>query len=211
MIYQEVIQIKNIEINDRVVIISDCNSKGCTGVVVSASTYYNYIKVRLDNGVIQRYNKMSVRKVKGDCGNMTGFNKVAIVNLLEDYNKKDYAFALYDTEFKVLGIGDLVVINARGKNNRVLGTVKEIMSLEEYGKGVNAQVVGVVNMDAYNARIEEENKAKEIAKKKAAIEKELEEEINKRKTVEFYEEMATKYSDNPRLAELVEELKGLGV
>ena len=85
------------------------------------------------------------------------------------------------------------------------------MTIEEYGKGVNAQVVAVVNMDAYNARIEEENKAKEVAKKKAAIEKELEEEINKRKTVEFYEEMANKYSDNPRLAELVAELKGLGV
>ena len=84
------------------------------------------------------------------------------------------------------------------------------MSLEEYGKGVNAQVVAVVNMDAYNTRIEEENKAKEVAKKKAAIEKELEEEINKRKTIEFYEEMANKYSDNPRLAELVAELKGLG-
>ena len=50
----------------------------------------------------------------------------------------------------------------------------------------------------------------QVAKKKAAIEKELEEEINKRKTVEFYEEMANKYSDNPRLAELVAELKGLG-
>lgn len=90
---------------------------------------------------------------------MTGFNRVAIVNLLEDYSKKDYAFALYETEFRVLSVGDLVVVNARGKDNRVLGTVKEVMSIEEYGKGVNAQVVAVVNMDAYNTRIEEENKA----------------------------------------------------
>lgn len=141
---------------------------------------------------------------------MTGFNKVAIVNLLEDYNKKDYGFALYETEFRVLSEGDLVVVNARGKDNRILGTVKEVMNLDEYGKGVNAQVVAVVNMDAYNVRIEEENRAKEVAKRKAAIEKELEDEINKRKTVEFYEEMANKYSDNPRLAELVAELKGLG-
>ena len=148
---------------------------------------------------------------KGECENMTGFNRVAIVNLLEDYSKKDYAFTLYETEFRVLSVGGLVVVNARGKDNRVLGTVKEVMTIEEYGKGVNAQVVAVVNMDAYNTRIEEENKAKEVAKKKAAIEKELEEEINKRKTVEFYEEMANKYSDNPRLAELVAELKGLGV
>jgi hypothetical protein len=38
----------------------------------------------------------------------------------------------------------------------------------------------------------------------------LEEEINKRKSVEYYETMAQKYSDNPRLAELVAELKSLG-
>lgn len=213
------IQIKNIEINDRVVITSDCNSKGYTGVVIGTyhagySRHCKYVMVHLDNGIKQGYNQRSVRKIenyKGECDNMTGFNRVAIVNLLEDYSKKDYAFALYDTEWKVLQRGDLVVVNARGKDNRVLGTVKEMMSADEYGKGVNAQVVAVANMDAYNARIEEENKAKEVAKKKAAIEKELEEEINKRKTVEFYEEMANKYSDNPRLAELVAELKGLGV
>ena len=84
------------------------------------------------------------------------------------------------------------------------------MTVEEYNKGVTAQVVGVVNMDGYVARIEEENRLKELAKKKAAIEKELEAEINKRKSVEYYEEMAKKYSDNPKLAELVAELKGLG-
>lgn len=157
-----------------------------------------------------RKSELEIEKLESEEMNMTGFNRVAIVNLLDDYSKKDYGFALYETEWKVLQPGDLVIVNARGKDNRVLGTVKEMMSLDEYGKGVNAQVVAVVNMDAYNTRIEEENRAKEVAKKKAAIEKELEEEINKRKTVEFYEEMANKYSDNPRLAELVAELKGLG-
>jgi hypothetical protein len=39
---------------------------------------------------------------------------------------------------------------------------------------------------------------------------ELEKEINKRKSIEYYEEMAKQYSDNPRLAELVGELRGLG-
>ena len=29
---------------------------------------------------------------------MTGFNKVAIVNLVGDYSKKDYGFALYDED-----------------------------------------------------------------------------------------------------------------
>ena len=146
--------------------------------------------------------------------NMTGFKNVAIVNLLDDYNKKDYGFALYNNELEMIvsmvHTPVMVVVNARGKDHRVLGTVKEIMTVEEYGKGVTAQVVGVVNMDSYLTRVEEEKRLKELAKKKAAIEKELEAEINKRKSVEYYEEMAKKYSDNPKLAELVAELKGLG-
>ena len=144
--------------------------------------------------------------------NMEGFKNVAIVNLLDDWNKKDYAFALYDEDLKLITReNQIVVVNARGKDNRVLGTVKQIMTVEEYGKGVTAQVVGIVNTDGYIARVDEENRLKELAKKKAAIEKELEAEINKRKSVEYYEEMANKYSDNPKLAELVAELKGLGM
>lgn len=150
---------------------------------------------------------------------MEGFKNVAIVNLLDDYNKKDYGFALYDEDMDLLtkswsdkenGFRNLVVTNARGKDNRVLGKVKLIMSAEDYGKGVTAQVVGVVNMDAYNARIEEENRLKEIAKKKAEIEKALDAEIKKRKDAEYYEEMAKKYNDNPLIGQLVAELKGLG-
>ena len=86
---------------------------------------------------------------------MEGFKNVAIVNLLDDYNKKDYGFALYDEEMALLKTEDygiklnqLVVVNARGKDNRVLGTIKDIITVEEYGKGVTAQVVGVVNMDS---------------------------------------------------------------
>ena len=143
--------------------------------------------------------------------NMEGFKNVAIVNLLDDYNKKDYGFALYDEDLKLITRDNqLVVTNARGKDNRVLGTVKQIITVEEYGKGVTAQVVGVVNMDAYNARIEEENRLKEIAKKKAEIEKALDAEIKKRKDAEYYEKMAKEYSDNPLIVQLVAELKGLG-
>lgn len=147
---------------------------------------------------------------------MKGYNYVAIVNLLEDYNKKDYAFALFDEDEKLIkGTGHLVVVNARGKDNRVLATIKDIMPVEMYNERCNkaaitAQVVGVVNMDRYIAHVEEEKRLKELEKKKLAIEKELEKEINKRKSVEYYEEMAKKYNDNPRLAELVSELKGLG-
>lgn len=152
---------------------------------------------------------------------MENFKNVAIVNLLEDYNKKDYAFALYDEDFKVLdSINNhpaMVVVNASSKNNRLLGKVKSIMSVEEFYSidknkhiKITAEVVGVVNMDGYIAREDEKIRLAELEKKKAAIEKVLEEEINKRKSVEYYEEMANKYADNPKLAELVAELKNLG-
>lgn len=146
---------------------------------------------------------------------MTGFSKVAIVNLVDDYNKKDYGFALYDEDINEIVKYDTnhplyLIVNARGKDNKVLGILKAIKTVEEYGKGVAAQVVGVVNMNAYNARIDEENRQKEIAKQKASIEKELKSEIEKMNNITLYEKMAKEHPDNPRLAELVNALKELG-
>lgn len=146
---------------------------------------------------------------------MTGFNKVAIVNLVDNYNKKDYGFALYDEDFDEIIEYDTkhplyVIVNARGKDNRVLGIIKQIKTVKEYGKNVTAQVVGVVNMNAYNARIDEENRQKEIAKQKASIEKELKSEIEKMNNIALYEKMAKEHPENPRLAELVNALKELG-
>lgn len=97
---------------------------------------------------------------------MTGYDLVAIVNLLEDCNKKDYGFALYKEEYELLRTANLentlVVVNARSKDRRVLGKVKEILSLKEYGKNPTAQVVGVANMDAYAKRKEEEERIDRI-------------------------------------------------
>lgn len=141
---------------------------------------------------------------------LTGFKHVAIVNLLEDYKKKDYGFALYDPELSLLASGHaMVVVNPRGKNNRVLGLVQDIILAEEYGKTVTAQVVGVVNMDGYNARVVEEKRLDQLAKKKAAIEKELKAEVEKINNLELYEKMAKEHPENPRLAELVKKLKEL--
>lgn len=149
---------------------------------------------------------------------MEGYKNVAIVNLLEDYSKKDYGFALYDDDLDLISeiqsaydAPAMVIVNARGKNNRVLGTIKEVMPIENYkGAKPTAEVVGVVNMNNHITREVEKERLAELAKKKAAIEAELEREINKRKSIEYYEEMAKQYADNPRLVELVAELKGLG-
>lgn len=179
----------------------------------SASSYGTYWFTR---------NELKFIEYESEDNKMEGYKNIAIVNLLEDYNKKDYAFALYDEDIDVLNsiqhnYPALVVVNASRKDNRILGIVKEIMSVEDYysidanrGRKITAEVVGFVNMDRYISREEEKVRLAELEKKKAAIEKELEAEINKRKSVEYYEEMAKQYSDNPRLAELVTELKNLG-
>lgn len=166
------------------------------------------------------FNKDEIKIIENESEDikMEGYKHVAIVNLLEDYNKKDYAFALYDEEWKHLGYpGTMVVVNPTRKDNRVLGIVKDVKTIEDYYSidknkniKITAEVVGIVNMDGYIAREEEKIRLAELEKKKAAIERELEAEINKRKSVEYYEEMARKYADNPKLAELVSELKSLG-
>lgn len=113
---------------------------------------------------------------------MTGYDLVAIVNLLEDCNKKDYGFALYKEEYELLRSANLentlVVVNARSKDRRVLGKVKEILSLEEYGKRPTAQVVGVVNMDAYAKRKEEEDRIDRIKEINRLINKNNRELVN---------------------------------
>lgn len=113
---------------------------------------------------------------------MEGYDLVAIVNLLEDWNEKDYGFALYKEEYELLRTENfdntLVVVNAGGKDRRILGKVKEILSLEEYGKNPTAQVVGVANMDAYARRKEEEERVNKINELKYLIEKNNRELVN---------------------------------
>lgn len=143
---------------------------------------------------------------------MEGFNRVAIVNLLDDCSKKDYGFALYESEWgKLQGPGELVVVNARGKDNRVLAVMKNVLSVEEYGKNVTAQVVGVVNMEGFNKREKEMQAKVELDKKKKEIESRLRAKIEKLKDAEFYERMAQEYAaKDPELRELVTQLKELG-
>lgn len=205
-----------IQIGDRVVVISDCNTKGCKGKVIN--DYYvgqcRYVMLRLDSGIKRGYCNWSVDLINKNEEDfkMADYKEVAIVNLLDDYSKKDYGFALYESESKLLTKGnELVVVNAREKDNRVLGIVKQVIPFEEYGKMTTAQVVGVVNMDGFNERVEEQERKAEIKKQKDAVEKELKERLRKLQDAAFYEDMAKKYADkDPMLTELVDKLKQLG-
>lgn len=113
---------------------------------------------------------------------MTVCDLVAIVNLLEDHNKKDYGFALYKEEYELLRTANLnntlVVVNARNKDRIVLGKVKVILPVSVYGENPTAQVVGVVNMEAYSKRKEEEERIDRIKEINRLINKNNRELVN---------------------------------
>ena len=154
---------------------------------------------------------------------MTGYNYIAIVNMFNDLHKKDYSFALYDAEKSLLTKDEtlelsiknpLVVTNANGKNNRVLAIVKEIKTVEEYkttcNNKITAQIVGVVNMDAFLEREENAKKAAELKQKKDNLISQIQARADKLKDLAYFEHIAEKFADiDPRLKELVNELKEL--
>ena len=142
---------------------------------------------------------------------MKEFNIVAIIDFQRDFTGCDYAIALYDDEAKLIDNSSVVVVNdIEDENARDIAYIKEIISVKDCNQKIEGQVVGVVNMDAYNKRHIEGKRLKEMAEKKATIEKELEQEINKYKTVTYYEDMAKKYPNNSRLQDLVNKLLELG-
>lgn len=201
-----------LEIDDRVVVISKCDSKGEFGTVTKHFNYAgnscSYVVVKLDNGESKSYNVRSLKLTglnKEDVKMVVGDYRIAIVTLEDDYYKKDYGFYLYDD----VKVGDTIVVNPN--NKFALGKIKAIKTQEEYvGKNVNKDVVGVVNMDTYKKRVEERNKAIELAKQRKEIQRELDSKISKLKNLEFYERMAKELGESdPEIVEMVNKLKEL--
>lgn len=151
---------------------------------------------------------------------MTGYKYVAIVNMFNDVNRKDYAFALYETEKDLLVNQEtmelyinepLVVTNSTSKNNRTLAIVKEIKPVEEYkGCKITAQIVGVVNMYGYLDRKAAEEKELELKRKKNELITQIQARVDKLNNLAYFERIANQFADiDPDLAGLVDELKGL--
>lgn len=189
-----------------------CNIyKGEVGVLIngkynvcsaSGLFWFNTDSIEKDKNEIEKDN------IEGEfimSSRMEKYNYVAIVNLVEDYNKKDYGFALYDSECGKCYDGCYVLVNPRDKIT--LGRIKEIMTVEEYGKNITKEVIGVCDMSAYNDRIEARQRELDRQKKEAQLRKELDERISKLKDIEYYNRMAKELADkDPKIANLVSEL-----
>lgn len=156
-----------------------------------------------------------IKNIKGD-NIMTGFNHV-LYGRHNNYDKV-YAFALYDDEFRKVENykSDIVVVNSCDEDNRVLVKVSSIISYQEFINNpsnksikITAQVVGVVDTRGYDARVEEAERLRKIEERRIELKTKLDAEIERRKTLEFYEKMAKEYSNDAILVNMVNELKEL--
>lgn len=90
------------------------------------------------------------------------------MTLFEDVYIKRYAFALHKDLYFQCNEGDLVVVNHRFKENRILGVIDSIAHVDEVleqFKHPTAEVVGIVDCSYY-----EEREYKKKQKKKRLLE-----------------------------------------
>lgn len=204
-------KIRKFKTNDKVLVVSLCDSKGCTGTIVKyhhySSGFNKYVGVRMDDGKYQQFNEDSLEIMEDSNMGIKEDYKIAVVKLLTDRHERSYGFALYEENIKV---GDYVVVNPM--NNFTLGIVESIKSKEEYGSIVSKEVISVVNFENYNARIQEKERLIKIEKEKKELQRELDKKISKLKDLEFYERMSKELSfKDPTIAEMYEKLKSLSV
>lgn len=124
---------------------------------------------------------------------LEGYSKVAVINF---GGYIDYHYAIYEdgVDYKE---GDTVVTST---NNYTIAKIKEIISAEEAikrtNKNITAEVIGKVDTDAYDKRVEQrkekEKLKKEMDKRKKEIQKKLDDEYYASKDEE-YAEMLRKY------------------
>ena len=136
---------------------------------------------------------------------MEKYNYVAIVNLVEGYGKKDYGLALYDSDWQKCCNGCYVLVNPQ--NKITLGVIKKVKTVEEYGKNVTNEVIGVCDMSGYNDRVEARQRELDRQKKEAQLKKELDERISKLKDMDYYKRMVDELGNrDSELKSLVDEL-----
>lgn len=121
---------------------------------------------------------------------LEGFSKVAVIKR----GCTQYHFAIYDdgNDYKV---GDMVALS----NNNPNAKIDEIISVEESReryKGITAEVIGKIDISAYEKRMaqrkEKAELKKELDKRKKEIQKKLDDEYYASKD-DLYAEMLKRY------------------
>ena len=122
---------------------------------------------------------------------LEGFTKVAVIN----YGCNSYHFAIYE-DGNDYNVGDYVVLSGYSAPEKI----SEIISIEEATerckKNITAEVIGKVDISAYEKRVEQrkekEKLKKEMNKRKQEIQKILDDEYYASND-EVYAEMLKRY------------------
>ncbi len=136
-------------------------------------------------------------QIIGETTEMIKNFNTATIEFLDGNTYSQYPYALYDESIKT---GDLVVLNT-GHHGFALGKIANISTdtashnLVKCGR----EVICKVDMTAFEER-------RERAKKLAALEKQIDEQVREFTKLEFLESMAAKH---PELKDLLEEYKKL--
>ena len=195
---------------DRVLVISECMSKGRKGTVVGYVpnfwTDYKGVNVTLDNGIQLTYNERSLKKIgesetkENNMANneVQGNYLVAMVrhcegNANRQSNGKVYAFALFDNN---VAVGDKVLCDSEGGYS--IAEIINIHTKQEYSQAhsrvVTKEIICRVDFSDFDKRAADR-------KERAAIKAEMDKLVAENQDLILYRAIA---ENNPTMAELLE-------
>lgn len=129
---------------------------------------------------------------------LTGFKKIAVIEIGDGNWKKDYHYALYDDDAKP---GDKVLVTGRAEGK--VYEIKDVIIVDDNNKNnfqdIKSEVMCLVDLSKFNERAE---KRKEAIKLREQMDKKRK-EIEARKNDEYYAEL------DPEYAEMLTKLKSL--
>lgn len=188
---------------DRVAVVSDCRSKGETGTVTKYSNYpcwyeKKYVGVRLDNGEFKQYNEKSLSYIneseENNMSKLTGYKAVAVVN--QGY--KDYHFAIYEDNMEY-HVGDKVIVSGSDTIHTITEIITQVEATQRFKGDITAEVISIVDMSAYEERVEKRKAAEELKKS-------MDKAIREMQEVDKYEMYA---KQNPVLKDMLDKYKEL--
>lgn len=124
-------------------------------------------------------------------GKLEGYSKVAVIK----YGTYPYYFAIYD-DGNDYQVGDMVVLSGSSTPSYITEIITPEEAGNRSGKNITAEVIGKVDISAYEKRVEQrkqkEKLKKELDKRKKEIQKKLDDEYYASKD-ETYAEMLREY------------------
>lgn len=122
---------------------------------------------------------------------LEGYTKVAVI----EYSGWSYYFAIYDDDNNYK-IGDMVLLSGSSSPSKIVEIITPEEAAERYDKNITAEVIGKVDISAYEKRVEQrkqkEKLKKELDKRKKEIQKKLDDKYYASKD-DIYAEMLRQY------------------